>query len=114
MIENGLQVNNLTQHINLGLNKGYAHLNKAADNISQSLITNQDLTQAVTQSTTTNPTANPSGYRDSLNAPTKASLEQSLVSSVQTKTQLQALLKLLEVEKALFDQSLGKLFDQRA
>ena len=88
-----------------GLQQGYKQLEKISQDINQSLV----------------PEKNKEPMNDfksdkfeELNKPSLKSLESSLIGSVQNETQMQVLLKILQVEKQLFDNSIGKIFDIEA
>ena len=91
-----------------GLQQGYKQLEKISQDINQSFVPekNKNNIEPVNDFK--------ADKFEELNKPSLKSLESSLIGSVQTETQMQALLKVLQVEKQLFDNSIGKIFDIEA
>jgi len=85
-----------------GINKGFTQLGAISHDIASSLGDNNTLTKQATVN------------YDALNdAPTKT-LENSIINMIGTENQIRSLVKVLEVENKLFDESLGKIFDSWA
>jgi len=86
-----------------GLDAGFKRLTQQSSDIAQSIIT---------------PDINENGPTtfdySALEQPTQSSLEDSLVNMHLNKTQMQSLIKVLEVEKQLFEDALGRIFDTKA
>ena len=82
-----------------GINKGFNQLGAISHDIASSLTDNNQPTQQATVN------------YDALNeAPTKT-LENKMLNMIGTENQIKSLVKVLEVENKLFDDSLGKIFD---
>jgi len=80
------------------INKGFNQLGAISHDIASSLT---DTKQATVN------------YDALHEAPTKT-LENSMLSMIGTENQIKILVKVLEVENKLFDESLGKIFDSWA
>ncbi|WEJ61537.1 hypothetical protein [Thiomicrorhabdus lithotrophica] len=85
-----------------GINKGFNQLSAISHDIANSLTDNN----ASTQKATVN--------YDALNEVPKKTLESNILNMVGTENQIKSLVKVLEVENKLFDDSLGKIFDSWA
>ncbi|MDX1351736.1 MAG: hypothetical protein R3254_01900 [Thiomicrorhabdus sp.] len=90
-----------------GLNHGAKQLNQISQSINQTLVAQNPVTQSVNQNL---PPYKEVNY-DNLNNLPQNSLEDNLLGLNQTKTQMLALMKVLEVEQENVDASLGKIFD---
>lgn len=93
-----------------GLNNGYERLAQNTKSINQSLINQNKVEQNQASNGTLNP---PTANYSELNNPPQSSLADGLVGLVQNKTQMQSLLKIISIEKQLFDNDLGKVFDTK-
>lgn len=83
-----------------GLNNGYNQLTKQSQSIAESLITPGQQPATVNYEALNQASATP-----------PSSITNNLLNMQSTETQMQSLVKVLEVEKGLFDESLGKIFD---
>ncbi len=85
-----------------GIQQGFQQLSKQSSDIAQSIIPPEP------------ESSQPVGFNfDALNEFPSESLENSLVNMQRTKFQIQSLAKVIEVEKQLFDDSLGRIFDTK-
>lgn len=85
-----------------GINKGFHQLGTISHDIASSLTDNHTATQQATVN------------YDALNKAPAKTLENSMLSMIGTENQIKSLVKVLEVENKLFDDSIGKIFDSWA
>lgn len=85
-----------------GLNKGFNQLGAISHDIANSLTDKNAPTQKVTIN------------YDVLNEMPKKTIESSMLNMIGTENQIKSLVKVLEVENQLFDDSLGKIFNNWA
>lgn len=103
-----IQITTFSANTLSGLKSYSEQLNEISNDINNNLINPQHNIE-----TSTKEPFNLETNLSVINKPTQRTLEQSLVDTVQTKTHIQALLKMLEIENELYDQSLGKIFNQK-
>ena len=85
-----------------GINKGFNQLGAISHDIASSLTDNNTSTQKATVN------------YDTLNEMPKKTLESNMLNMIGTQNQIKSLVKVLEFENQLFDDSLGKIFDSWA